>query len=464
MLFAFLTANGQQVALSSLLEFEFQAAREASSAPISFENLYYANLTDVLELTLFENEARFDELKSNERKRLGQLEDLDEGSPWMGFVKAEIKLQWAFVNFKYGNDWDAFWDFRSASRAIRKNISRFPEFSPNMRTMGLLNVIFGTIPSKHQWITNLFGLKGDVHQGINQLESVNKELIDFKYESNLMLGMIQAYLLEDFSNSVEQISQNHYQGAALSYYVQVLVLLKAHQSLKARNLLVKSPSKFPFHEYLLAETYFQEGKYTQATNAYQAYLNTLQGTTYLKDTYLKLAISNAFLGKQDLYRMYISRAETEGEQKTEIDKNAVKMLENLESQNPTALKIRFAIDGGFYKHAEKLITELDKKKDLSEYERLELTYRKARLHHLSGNVESALKYYRDVIDRAEVISETYYAPNSFLQIGYLMRNEKKLGSARMYFQRVLDFKRHPYKTSLDNKARIALKGLDLPDD
>ena len=36
--------------------------------------------------------------------------------------------------------------------------------------------------------------------------------------------------------------------------------------------------------------------------------------------------------------------------------------------------------------------------------------------------------------------------------------------ARMYFERVLTFRRHPYKNSLDSKAKIALKGLSTSDE
>lgn len=464
MLFTFLTANGQHRTLNALLHFEFDKARTNSSSTPGFQDLYYANLTDVLELALVEDEDKFDELRKNESRRLDLLNELDEDSPWRGFVKAEIKLQWAFINFKYGNEWDAFWDFRSASRAIRKNYSKFPEFTPNQKTIGLLNVIFGTIPSKQQWLTNLFGLKGDVHEGIAQLESIDQKFPDFQFESALMLSMVQAYLLEDFEAGSQRISANRYENSPLSNYIQVLVHLKAHESLKARTLLLDNMNKFPFHDYLLGETYFQAGAYEEAITAYQHYLEALKGTTYLKDTYLKLAISHAFLGQTNLYDSYLDKSRNEGTADSEIDKNAVKILENLEAQNPTALKIRFAIDGGFYTLAEQLIAELDQKTDISQYEKLELTYRKARFHHLKGDISLSLKYYRGVIRQADLISETYYAPNSFLQIGYLMRKENEPDSARMYFQRVLDFKRHPYKNSLDNKARIALKGLDLRDE
>ena len=152
-----------------------------------------------------------------------------------------------------------------------------------------------------------------------------------------------------------------------------------------------------------------------------------------------------------------------GEDRTEIDRNALKLMRNIDAQDSVGLLIRFAIDGGFYQRAQELIT-IQETRNLPPYYQLELTYRKARLAHLLREHNIAMNLYRDVIQLAGKVTETYYAPNSFLQIGYLTRNVEDFESAKIYFERVLDFKNHPYKKSLDNKARLALASLNRIND
>ncbi len=464
MLFTFLTVSGQDEARTQLLNLDFEQTRKVtfnSEAPL---NLYYANLADILELILLENEARFEALADNQELRLKIIRSQDEDSPWTGFLEAEVKLQWAFVNFKYGNDWDAFWGLRSAYRTAKKNHSRFPQFTPNNRTLGVLNLIFGNVPSKNQWLMNLFGLRGDVQTGLTQLAATEKTHPEFRVESLLVLGMANVYLLEDFDEAIKLISDDAVGNEPLSEYVKSLIYLKSHQASKAQKSLFNSSKKLPIHDYLIAETFFQAGEYAKAIVHYQDFIQANRGTSYMKDAYLKLGMSNGFLGNVKAYDDNLAKSESQGVVNSEVDKNAVKLIQDLQRQNPTALKIRFAIDGGYYAKADSLIKLLELKVDLSDYERLELIYRKARMNHLNGKTKEANNYYKQVIGNSELISETYYGPNSYLQLGYLMRKEGDSESARMYFNRVLTFKKHPYKNSLDSKAKIALKQLDLKDE
>ena len=147
------------------------------------------------------------------------------------------------------------------------------------------------------------------------------------------------------------------------------------------------------------------------------------------------------------------------EANSEADKNAEKILESKTYPNFGLIKVRYAIDGGYYSLAEKSISGV-KTAQLEAHEVFELEYRKARLFHLMGDDERALVQYQKVIANAEVLPETYFVPNAYLQIGYLHMEMRDYSKARMYFEKVLEFDNHAYKSSLDSKAKIALNALD----
>ena len=143
----------------------------------------------------------------------------------------------------------------------------------------------------------------------------------------------------------------------------------------------------------------------------------------------------------------------------EADKNAEKILSEKPLPNFDLLRIRFAIDGGYYAFADSLIALVEISK-IKPYEVFELDYRKARSAHLQGNLSLALDQYYKVILYAEKLPETYFVPNSYLQIGYLKLEQNDSTQAKMYFNKVLEFKNHPYKNSLDSKAKIAIEAIN----
>ena len=460
MLFTLLTASGQHPSLPPLLALEFEKVR-INESPEDELSIYYGNLADILEILFTENEFDYERLRENRSDRIDKVEDSSLPKSWKNFLEAEIKLQWAFLEFRFGHDWDAFWGLRSAYKISKKLYENDPSFAPNLRTQGLLNIIFGTVPSSKQWLMNLFGLKGDVFKGIDQITQLQTHT-GFELESRLILGMTEIFLLEDFQTGKARIDSLS-NPSILSKYVQALTDLKTHNALKARNALIEIFEHAPVLEYFLAETYFQEQDFDKAKRHYRQFLKRNEGTAYIKDAHLKLSISSFYTNDPENYRTELKNTETKGKDRTEIDKNALKLYKSIDEQDSVGLMIRFAIDGGFYDRAQILIASQEKRQ-LPPYHALELTYRKARLAHLTEEIESAISLYREVIQQAGKISETYYAPNSFLQMAYLMREQGRKEEARMYFENVLEFRNHPYKKSLDNKAKLGMASLNHSND
>lgn len=457
MLFSLISLNGQHKAIPPLLNLEFDQVRT-----IEFNederSIYYSNLADILEVLFTENELDYERLRENRSERIERLETSNLDQKWKDFLEAEIKLQWAFLDFRFNEDWDALWGLRSAFKISRDLYEEHPEFQPNLRTQGLLNIIFGTIPSNKQWLLNLFRLKGDVFVGLDQLAQL-KDNEDFGLESNLILGMIEIFMLEDFTAGqmrMKSISQN----GVLVGYIRALTHLKTHRALEAREILKSISHKAPVLEYFLAETYFQELSFEQASYHFRSFLSRNEGTAYIKDAHLKLGIAAFYQNNLETFQEQLNKTIEFRQERTEIDRNALKLLRSIDAQDSVGLLIRYTVDGGFYEKANSLIS-YQETRELPPYYALELLYRKARMAHLQKESQLAISLYKKVIQQAGEILETYYAPNSFLQIGYLSQETGNLEDARMYFERVLKFKDHPYKKSLDNKAKLALAKLDL---
>tara|TARA_R100000697_G_C5393498_1_gene183254 strand:- start:205 stop:741 length:537 start_codon:yes stop_codon:yes gene_type:complete len=178
---------------------------------------------------------------------------------------------------------------------------------------------------------------------------------------------------------------------------------------------------------------------------------------------MKVAMCEYFLGKNTSFKQYWEEAKTTEGATSEADKNASAILEADALPNFKLLQIRYAIDGGYYTLASKAISKLNLEK-LTIMEVHEITYRKARLAHLKSNYAEAMELYEEVTSNANILPESYFIPNSFLQMGYIKLEEKDNEQAKANFNKVLEFKKHPYKNSLDSKAKIALATIDGAND
>jgi TolA-binding protein len=432
-------------------------------------DLYLENLSEVTRLLFTEDRELFEKLRKNEKVRLKKLSNASVPSPYTDFLRAEIKMQWAFIKLKFGEQWNGVWALRSTYKIIQDNIEAYPDFDLNYKTMGLLHVIFGAVPDRHQWVLSILGLEGDTQSGLKELYTLLEKDTVFRREISIIAAMIESYLMENHQAATRLIDTENKNATHIERYAVSLVLMKSHQSAKAAPLLdesihaLKGSPASPLFTYLLAETQFQEGHYAEAIENYDFFLRNFQGINQMKDASFKAGLSALFLGNKALSETYFEEARAKAKTDAEADKNAEKLLNTEPFPAPVLLQVRFSIDGGFYQQADSLLNSVDIS-TFEAYQQFELVYRKARLHHLLGNHEMAIQYYREVIGREEDMPENYFVPNSFLQLGYLQQSLGNDDMARMYFERVLTFRRHPYKNSLDSKARIALKGLNKSDD
>ncbi len=467
------SVNGQSPlppAYERILNLDFDNSAELhGAADIPDFNLYLDNLREVTSLIFSEDREAFELLRKNEKTRLRALKDQETASPYHDFIRAEIKIQWAFIKLKFGEQWNGVWSLRSAYKIIKDNIETYPDFDLNYKALGLLHVIFGAVPDRYQWVLGIFGLEGDTKEGLNELYGLMDESSVFYKEIVVISALIESYLMENHQAATRLIEADSSNITHLERYALALVLMKSHQSAKAGRLLKTSLTSLDDSEarslftYLLAETQFQEGKYEEALKNYDFFLRHFKGINQLKDASFKAGLCAMFMGDQNQSGQYFAEARQRNKTEAEVDKNAQKLLDTKPFPDPVMLQIRFSIDGGFYALADSLLNGIDIN-TFEPYEQFELIYRQARLNHLQGNFDAAIDYYRQVISKEEKIPENYFVPNSFLQLGYLQQSLGNTDMARMYFERVLTFRRHPYKNSLDSKAKIALKGLSTSDE
>jgi tetratricopeptide (TPR) repeat protein len=447
------------------LSLQLDESRKLLSSSTSPEAIYINSLSDVFELLISENAERFTELEKVYETRINTLKKSSPQTAKELFVLAELRLQWGFVYLKFGHDFTAAWSVRQAHVVSQECLRKFPDFMPIKKTAGLLEIMLGSVPEKYQWVLNLLGMHGSLEKGLTMLTGIKSMDNPLADEAELLEPLINGFVLQQTDSALTHLELLHRNNPhnRLILFLGASLAIKNSSSELAMVMLEKLKglsSGLPLHysDYLLGEVYLHQGNYQKSITSYQRFINQYKGINYIKDAHYKIGLAYWLQHQPDRAKVYFELAKLKGREVTEADKYAARSLTENDFFNIPITQARYAIDGGYYDEAIRLLKSI-KKEDLNTtHDLAEYHYRFARLYHKTNLLIEAKRYYEQTIELSG--SETwYFAPNACLQMGYIYRDEGNKNEARNYFTKALSYKKHAYKNSIDSKAKSALAQL-----
>jgi tetratricopeptide (TPR) repeat protein len=431
--------------------------------------IYMANYGDVIRLLVSEDPSLYENLLDNEDTRIEKLSDLKEESPWYLFTQAEVRLQWAFVKLKFGDEGSAFLDIKEAYNLLEKNKILYPDFIPNKKSLGLLNILIGSVPEKYSWIVSLIGMNGTVPEGMKMLDEVIAGSSTYRLEAGILKTVAESYILSKDEKDLSMISSLNIENPdnlLIAFLSSSIYLKNADDegALKILQNLTSSPDfiYIPFTEVMKGDIYLHKADYSTARSFFQKFLKNYKGSNFIKDSYYKIFLCYYLGGQTELAKPYIEKILENGEELSDADKNAEKFAKKKEFPNKILMKARLYSDGGYYKEALDLLKEFQTDKNPKPGELIEYNYRQARIYHNMKATEKAVPLYLRTIKLSNECKDEkfYFAPNSALNLGYIYRKSGNYDLARKYFTMALFYKNYEYKNSIDNKAKAALEDLN----
>jgi tetratricopeptide (TPR) repeat protein len=430
--------------------------------------IYIANYGDMIRLLVSEDPTVYELLLQNEDIRIEQLEKLEEDSPCYLFTQAEVRLQWAFIKLKFGDEGSAFLDIKEAYNLLEKNKRKFPNFVPTKKSLGLLNILIGSVPEKYSWIVSLIGMEGSVPAGMRMLDEVIAGSNEYKLEANIFKTIAENYILVKNEKDLSGLGTLRLQNSdnLLIAFLSSSIYMKNAWDEEALKILQALPSSseyiyIPFAEVMKGDIYLHKADYLTARSCYERFLKNYKGSNFIKDSYYKIFLTYYLSGQTELANPYLQRIVESGQALSDADKSAEKFARKKELPNKILMKARLASDGGYYKEALEILRSFPGTKNQKTRDLIEYNYRQARIYHNTKEAEKAISFYLLTIKLSGDYKEEtfYFAPNSALNLGYIYRKAGNAELARQYFSMALSFKNHEYKNSIDNKAKAALEDL-----
>ena len=363
-----------------------------------------------------------------------------------------------------------FFEMKKAYNLLNENQKKFPGFIANKKSLGLIHTMVGTIPDKYRWATNLLGIEGTVPQGMAEL----KEVMDygqthpflFEDETRYFYTLLKLYLENDEKAAWQLTEDTEYPSLKdnpLSVYVKTLVASRMKKNDVAIQLISShtyGPKTFvPYFVWYMRGVTKMRRLDADAMEPLHYFVDRFKGSNYLKDAYRYLAWSYLLKGDEAKYRYWLSFCKTKGRIFTDADREALEELEKGIPPNLILLKARLLTDGAYYDAALQLLRGKTENDFTLERDKLEFTYRLARIYHESENIDQSIPYYVKTLTAGEKLPY-YFADNSSLHLGMIYESRKDYDRARYYYSKCLSMKDNAYKTSIDQKAKAGLNRVD----
>ena len=434
---------------------------------------YLESVADMIEMGILENKNKYENFLDQQEKRIKTLEQFDENSPYRNFLIAEINLHTSFIKLKYGHELKGVNQVLKAYRILTKNALNFPLFLPHQKSLGVLHIVIGSMPKKYEWITNLLGIKGNVMQGIQELDNVVRNDSVFSEEAELFQYILSTYIvsnLGDKSKALISFVQKHPQNLAITF-IGTSLLIKMGKSEIALNLIKKRPISdeylsVPFFDYFLGEIYLQKGKYVEARDAYQDFIKNHHGFNFLKEANYKIFLCNDLNSELKSDPKYLYNVLKIGETIVEPDKIALKVVQQIlktkvstSSIEKKLKKIQLATEGGYYQEGLLLLNKIDESSIGKLKDKVEKIYRESRIFHLMGNTEKAVIRYQRVIDISIEQPVWSFTPRSCLYMGNIFQNENDKKKAIYFYRKTLQYEDYEGSIGVEVKANAGINEL-----
>lgn len=463
-----------QKAYTEIIHLKFRHGKdlleiEKQQNPQNLLPYFIENYIDFLTIQIGEEQRDFNRLKENKNNRLDILEEGDESSPWFLYSQAEVRLQWAGNRLKFEEYLTAAYEINKAYRLLTKNQELYPDFIPNLKSLGILHALIGSVPSKYSWALSAIGMEGSIAQGMSEMQSLidsakqNTEYAFLLDETYFMYSFLKMNLQNDPEGLQHILNDIETSNNLLLNFAACRLASKLEKNDLAISILEnrkQTSAHYPFWylEYLLGICK-QNKMNPNAVKHFKKYVSSFEGQNYIKSAYMRISWHYLLQGDLDNFKLAQANIYHYGNTLVDGDKEAQKAFEKRSQPHPQLLKSRLLFDGGYHQKALKSLKKIDNPMLFSNGKHIiEYFYRKGRIYDEMQNISLAKENYQKTIDLGRN-AHYFFAAKSALQLGLIHEKNGNITKAIYFFNECIAMEDHEYEQSLEQKAKAGLNRL-----
>jgi len=456
----------QQYMSLNLDEGNARIRKELINNPYNLMATYLADYSDCLLLLMNGDKRDYKQIAGHLDERMQLIEKGDNKSPWLRLCKAGLYFHWALVSVRFGENFKAATTFRKSFLLLKENNKLFPNFPQNKIFMGVEEAVVGTIPSDYQWLATIFGMKGNVKNGISKINSFLDHAdanTPLRNEAVIFNCYLKFYLLSHQQEVWNYINSNAFptQNNLLHAFVKANLALNYRKGTEAVQVLKNIQSsedakQFPILDYEMGSALLNELD-DDCTFYFKRFLSRYNGQLFIKDTYQKLAYAAYLKGELGTANGYRKEILSKGTKQVDADKQAQRFAGNKNWPPLSILQARLLTDGGYYHQALQKLKSADMSQ-FSPWDKLEYYFWLARNYDETNDDNRAVQYYKATIELGKTRQE-HYAARSALQMGMLYEKSGKANEAVKCYNECLSMRNHDFQANIDQQAKAGINRL-----
>jgi hypothetical protein len=445
---------------------------ELLARPNNLMAVYIADYGDFLTL-LFNGDPRQRAIRGpHEEERMKLIGRARDDDPWKRLAQAGIQLHWALVRLRFGEQLRAATSFRRSYILLKENTARFPKFAPTAVLYGAEEAIAGTIPDEYNWLMAIFGMKGNLTQGLARLSGYLKNNAaagaPLHEEALIYAIYIRFYLGSDKAAVWQKVSSDQafdIRGNLLRAFVRANLALnfrKADDAMEALQAAAATPGAqaYPVFDYEMGCALLH--RLDPSCIGYLArYVSRNTGSLFTKDALQRIAFAWYMQGNMQKAAAARTSILSQGSLNTDADRQAQRFAKDGKWPHPQLLTARMLIDGGYSRQALAGLRTTTAFAFADAADRLEYDFRLGRALEDNDDAANAVQAYQRVINHGRNRPE-YFAARSALQMAGIYERRGQIAEARRYYELCLSMRGHDFQSNIDQQAKAGLGRLTSP--
>lgn len=481
--FSFPAANGEvkfsrntDRALYQILNLRTKTAQEIINTyrnknPQDIYLEYLENWKEVIELIGYEDQDNYNFYVKTFDSRLKRIESWEfKAFESFNITLAEMYAHAGLANVMYGDYLSGFRKFLKANKLSRKNLKEYPDYWPNYKLCGALNISMDQMPTILKWLTSLLGLKGNSEVGLEQI--------------NTYLAMVQNYpglksealVYKVFTMKMKKDEEGAYQmlrkelenetPPTLLKYLQANIMYITARNEEALSLLQTFPKDFTevpfFHvDYLRGKS--KMNKLESDANTHM--IRFLEGSkfkNYKREIYNKLSCYYLINGNIQKYNYYKNQIDDCAKATSDRDREANVDSKRPYMPHPELLKARFLLNGGYNERGRNILNGISVNSLKIPAYRTEYYLLSARALTDSDDF-SIIKHYCDLAISTGKNQEEHYATEAALLAGDMAYRSGNTELAGEYWKMTFEVYniKDVYVENIQKKAKYKLKDINV---
>ncbi|MEO1414312.1 MAG: tetratricopeptide repeat protein [Bacteroidota bacterium] len=391
---------------------------------------------------------------------------------------AELHGKRAVIEFLEQNYLNAIRHAKNCYGFIQKYQKRYPESVESLKFMGLFNILLGNVPRRYQWLAKLLGYPGDLTLGVEQLEEAAAKSTLLQIEAQLVLCQVEKSMLDKPLDALDRLyaAKQKFNGNILIDYQLASGLMRLKRNDEAMVILSKVDQYkndrvfyIPFWDFLLGKSYYYRNDYGNAQRHLALFVRDYKGKLMRTDAYFRLGMSLTLNNRYQMGQTFFQLIAAEQHGGFDEDEYAEYMAKKFATTPPDPISLslfraRNYFDGGYYRKAKAVLSQLGLLLPPQSPFRTEMYYRQARIFHSEGALSQAIEAYEKCIQHTGIEENKWLQAYASYFLGEIAHEQARKEDAEVYYKAALKYDEFFYQAGLENRTKAALADLKSTSD